>query len=64
MKDEPLIEKELYKIIEKAGNEALNTEKFQKMEAQEKINDIFEQVCLNIIKINFSNDEWRILINF
>ncbi|CAB5121908.1 unnamed protein product [Rhizophagus irregularis] len=38
MKDEPLIEKEeLYKIVEKASNEALKTEKFQKMEAQDKI---------------------------
>ncbi|UZO06386.1 uncharacterized protein OCT59_026711 [Rhizophagus irregularis] len=44
MKDEPLIEKEeLYKIVEKAGNEALKTEKFQKMEAQDKISNIFEQ---------------------
>ncbi|CAB4393681.1 unnamed protein product [Rhizophagus irregularis] len=44
MKDEPLIEKEeLYKIVEKAGNEALKTEKFQKMGAQDKISNIFEQ---------------------
>ncbi|CAB5296784.1 unnamed protein product [Rhizophagus irregularis] len=44
MKDEPLIEKEeLYKIVEKASNEALKTEKFQKMEAQDKISNIFEQ---------------------
>ncbi|CAB4433934.1 unnamed protein product [Rhizophagus irregularis] len=44
MKDEPLIEKEeLYRIVEKAGNEALKTEKFQKMEAQDKISNIFEQ---------------------
>ncbi|CAB5180530.1 unnamed protein product [Rhizophagus irregularis] len=44
MRDEPLIEKEeLYKIVEKASNEALKTEKFQKMEAQDKISNIFEQ---------------------
>jgi hypothetical protein len=33
-------------IVEKAGNEALKTEKFQKMKAQDKINNIFEQICL------------------
>ncbi|CAB5371504.1 unnamed protein product [Rhizophagus irregularis] len=57
MKDEPLIEKEeLYKIVEKAGNEALKTEKFQKMEAQDKISNIFEQtykILVNWFQIAF-----------
>ncbi|CAB5371502.1 unnamed protein product [Rhizophagus irregularis] len=58
MKDEPLIEKEeLYKIVEKAGNEALKTEKFQKMEAQDKISNIFEQfqIAFEEIQLDLEN---------
>ncbi|PKY53037.1 hypothetical protein RhiirA4_471039 [Rhizophagus irregularis] len=43
-------------IVEKAGNEALKTEKFQKMEAQDKINNIFEQtynILVNWFQIAF-----------
>ncbi|CAB5392099.1 unnamed protein product [Rhizophagus irregularis] len=58
MKDEPLIEKEeLYKIVEKAGNEALKTEKFQKMGAQDKISNIFEQfqIAFEEIQLDLEN---------
>ncbi|PKY55501.1 hypothetical protein RhiirA4_448407 [Rhizophagus irregularis] len=69
MKDEPLIEKEeLYRIVEKAGNEALKTEKFQKMEAQDKISNIFEQtnnssyvseIRLDLEHIDIDKLTWR-----